>query len=141
MTDVARPSFRAALAKLPTSTTVRKTRSWSSVGEPGSEDISISSNVTVQIIPVFRTATPPYMAVQHDHDQKSSTGVIHEENNFEPSKQKSQDSHTPAKSRPGLLRRRYRFDMFGWRGYRRSLLPPGDGPRTWNGRTASHAYT
>src|SRR5215470_19465536 len=141
MTDVARPSFRAAPAKLPTSTTVRKTRSWSSVGEPGSKGISISSNVTVQIIPVFGTATPPYIALQNDHDQKSSAGAIHAENIFEPPEQKSPASHTPAKSRPGLLRRRYRFRMSGWRGYRRSLLSPGDGSRTWNGRAASHAYT
>src|SRR5262245_44843044 len=116
-------------------------RSWSNVGEPGSKDISISSNVTVQIIPVFGTATPPYIAVRHDHGQKSRAGAIHAENNYEPSEQKSPASHTPAKSQPGLLRRRYRFGMSGWRGYRRSLLPPGDGPRTWNGRAASHAYT
>src|SRR5215813_10328823 len=120
MTDVARPRFRAAPAKLPTSTTARKTRSWSSVGEPGSKGISISSNVTVQIIPVFGTATPPYIALRHDHDQKSSAGAIHAENNFEPSEQKSPASHTPAKSRTGLLRRRYRFDMSGRCGYRRS---------------------
>src|SRR5262249_43868558 len=77
MTDVARPSFRAAPAKLPTSTTVRKTRNWSSVGVPGSDGISIFSNVTVKIISVSPISQSPQMAATQElESDMRRSGVV-----------------------------------------------------------------
>src|SRR5262245_63333880 len=77
MTDVARPSFRAAPAKLPTSTTVRKTRNWSSVGVPASDGISIFSNVSSQIISVSPISQSPQIAATQplESDMRRS-GVV-----------------------------------------------------------------
>src|SRR5262249_51255122 len=94
MTDVARPSLRAAPAKLPTSTTVRKTRNWSSVGVPRLDDISIFSNVMVQIMPVSldrpSTLDRAHSSIEPEHIARASsqqprsftgcdsrTGVLH----------------------------------------------------------------
>src|ERR1700722_9662601 len=66
MADVARRSRRPAAAKLPVSTTARKTWSWSRLGVPicGPSGISNSLNVISNILRVFRMAVNAYLRLR-----------------------------------------------------------------------------
>src|SRR5688500_3722812 len=61
MTELARPSRRAAAAKLPASPIAKKPCLWSSFGALW-PDISALSNVSIDIMPVFRMTLVVHLA-------------------------------------------------------------------------------
>jgi hypothetical protein len=75
MTETARFRRRPAAAKLPVSTTARKTRSWSKVGVPGLA-ISIPSNVSADFIRLIDDVESAYLSRIGTEEDRMQTSAI-----------------------------------------------------------------